>query len=68
MNFAASTTPLTSFVSANFDAFWLSYGDMVIWGAGGVLFLGLLFGILETFKQTWHKNQPIYEHHGHTRR
>lgn len=68
MNFTASTTPLTSFDSANFAAFWASYGDMVIWGAGGVLFLGLLFGILETLKQTWHKNQPLYGHHGHARR
>lgn len=68
MNFVASTTPLTSFASSNFDAFWASYGDMVIWGAGGVLFFGLLFGILETFKQTWQSNQAIYGHNRHARR
>lgn len=68
MSFIASSTPISDFSSVTFAAFWASYGDMVIWGAGGVLFLGLVFGILETIKETWHSNQSIYGHNRHARR
>lgn len=68
MSFIASTTPLTNFTSNNFDYFWANYGDMIIWGAAAVLFFGLVFGILETIKQTWKANESMYGHHRNTRR